>query len=345
MPATRTTPARRTYVEAAPYVNGYGRFEAELTFSASDKRRALEHRSAAVELTALYGVEWRTPWTLTPGWTVYREQSEGTQFGRLDDRRMIVSGPERAVARYLAALPRVLAGLEAAATRAARAFGRWRRSLIAVLSGHLEYEDPSTLRVRAREFRTAVLGHLVTYLRTPPAPATSDPARPLWEQAAAVAAEVWAERPVDPWEAPGDEVAAVLASAARPAALAVVEPVTTAPAVEDDEDQAPAVHQLADDEHQGHDEEPAAAAVEVPARSVEIAGTAGSGTPRRPRRALLPGSARRQLARRPHRYGSIRGHDQGRRPCGRLQPPQRTGPAAPPARVRTTARTRKAQQT
>jgi hypothetical protein len=205
----------RSYVQVfTPYAPVPGWLDAELSFGARDKRRAGEHRSAAIELASLYGVEYRTPWRLTPNWTVYREMTDGSSFGRLDERRLTVCGPERAVARYLAALPRVLGRLEAAATRAARAFGQWRRSLLATLAGHLDYEDPGTLRVRARQFRTAVLGHLVGYLRTPAEAGGREVARPLWEQAA-VAAEVWTARPVDPWDVSEEEVQAVLAGAAR----------------------------------------------------------------------------------------------------------------------------------
>ncbi|WTD07577.1 hypothetical protein OH717_33980 (plasmid) [Streptomyces albidoflavus] len=302
-------------------MNGFGRFEAELSFGASGKRRALEHRSAAVALTGLYGVEWRTPWALTPGWTVYREISEGTRFGRLDERRMIVSGPARNVARYLAALPRVLAGLEAAATRAARVFGRWRRSLMAVLAGHLDYEDPSTLRVRAREFRTAVLGHLVDYLRTPPAPAASDPAHPMWEQAATVAAEVWADRPVDPWDAPEDEVTAVLTAAGR-----YTEPSVIAP--------APAPAPADDHEREGQDAEGEALDAQDDEHQELGASTGGA-------RAELTGADHTpqvtgppRASRSPNRPGGI--SFGVRRGClyGSISTRARPAPAAPPSRPR-----------
>ncbi len=320
MRTTRVTPSRRTYVEVS-YVNGFGRFEAELSFGASDKRRALEHRSAAVAVTGLYGVEWRTPWALTPGWTVYRELSEGARFGRLDERRMIVSGPARNVARYLAALPRVLAGLEAAATRAARVFGRWRRSLMAVLAGHLDYEDPSTLRVRAREFRTAVLGHLVDYLRTPPAPAASDPARPMWEQAAAVAAEVWADRPVDPWDAPEDEVTAVLTAAGRYTEPSVIEPAPAADHEQEDEDAEGEALAAQDDEHQEHDDPTGEARAELTGADHTPQVT---GPPRSSRSPYRPGGIPFGI-RCGCLYGSI---------GTRARPRRRPAPAAPPSRSR-----------
>ncbi|GAA3086999.1 hypothetical protein GCM10020000_87160 [Streptomyces olivoverticillatus] len=105
----------------------------------------------------------------------------------------------------------MLTATERLATRAARAFGTWRRSLVAVLSGHLEYEDPATLRIRAKDFRAEVLDTLVGYLALG-APRTlhRDPARPLWEQADAVASEVWHDSPVDPWSVPEADIQAQL---------------------------------------------------------------------------------------------------------------------------------------
>ncbi|WP_030200723.1 hypothetical protein [Streptomyces sp. NRRL S-87] len=48
--------------------------------------------------------------------------------------------------------------------------------------------------------RSAVLARLLTYLRTgAPPTAAIDVRTPLWEQTEAVAAEVWAPAPVDPW--------------------------------------------------------------------------------------------------------------------------------------------------
>ena len=49
MTTIRRAPGRRRAyaVQAAPYANTFGRTEAELSFPARDKRRALEHRAAA----------------------------------------------------------------------------------------------------------------------------------------------------------------------------------------------------------------------------------------------------------------------------------------------------------
>ncbi|MFK0296329.1 hypothetical protein ACIQU6_38460 [Streptomyces sp. NPDC090442] len=205
----------RTYVDIPRlYAMGPRRLDVELSFPAGNKRRAVEHKHAALELASLYGLSYSTPFKLNPRWSVYQENwGNGERFGHPDDRRLQVWGPRRAMARYLVALPRVLTAVERLATRAARAFGSWRRSLLTVFSGHLEYEDPTTLAIRAKEFRAEVLTALVGFLRTgvPDAP-RRDSSRPLWEQAKAVAAEVWETfGGVDPWHVPEDEVQAQLA--------------------------------------------------------------------------------------------------------------------------------------
>lgn len=214
-----TPMASRTYVDISrPYELIPGRLDAELAFPATTKRRAEQHHDIAAALASLYGLDYTTPYKLNPRWSAYEERwGNRERFGWPDYRRLRVSGPDRTMARYLAALPRVLTDVERLATRAARAFGQWRRSMLAALRGHLEYEDASTLRVRSATFRADVLGRLVKYLRTG-APTTAparDNARPLWEQPATVAAEVWENCPVDPWDAPEHEVQAVLDRAVR----------------------------------------------------------------------------------------------------------------------------------
>lgn len=203
----------RPYVEIPrPYQTGPHRFHVELHFPASARRRAEQHQSIARELARIYDVEANTPYKLNPRWSIYEETwGNRERFGHPDYRRLNVSGTPRVLARYLAALPRVLTATERLATRAARAFGTWRRSLVAVLSGHLEYEDPATLRIRAKDFRAEVLDTLVGYLALG-APRTlhRDPARPLWEQADAVASEVWHDSPVDPWSVPEADIQAQL---------------------------------------------------------------------------------------------------------------------------------------
>ncbi|MGW1976641.1 hypothetical protein [Streptomyces sp. NPDC001889] len=231
----------RPYVEIPrPYETSPNRFDVELFFPASSKRRAEQHHKIAWELARIYDVDAATPFKINPRWSVYEEQwGNGQPHGWRDYRRLDVHGKPRALARYLAALTRVITSIERMATRAARTFGTWRRSLIAQFSGHLEYEDPTTLRIRAKDFRTQALDTLVGYL-APGAPRAPhrDPSRPLWEQAATVANEVWEETGgVDPWSVPEDDVRAhldrmrhielsVVAEPAAPSAHAVTVPDT-----------------------------------------------------------------------------------------------------------------------
>jgi len=354
-----TTRVTRAYVEvSAPYAPVRGRLDAELAFRVCEKRRAAEHRHTAIELADLYGVEYRTPWRLTPNWTVYREMTEGTRFGRLDERRLMVWGPERAVARYLAALPRVLERLEAAATRAARAFGQWRRSLMAQLSGYLDYEDASTLRVRARQFRTEVLGHLVGYLRTGAETGGRDAARPLWEQAATVAAEVWAACPIDPWEVTEEEVQAVLSGAARYTEPSVIEAdaVDSVSVADDDEEEMPvtvAVLLTLAGAEQDAPREPAAAGpvrCELPPSCAEFARPANG-----PQITAGPTSLRRSARTRPAGLRIVPGgtgcgsiiirHAPPRRRSLPHRPPtaRTTGPHTGPVSVRASQTRRKAR--
>lgn len=201
------------YVEIPrPYESGPGRFTVELRFPAASKRRAVQHHGVAWALAGVHGVEASTPYAVNPRWSVYEEKwGNGERHGWLDERRLCVDGAPRALARYLAALSRVLDAVEGLATRAVRAFGAWKRSVAA--EPHLEYEDASTMRVRSREFRADALSALVRGLGAAGADVPRrDDSRPLWEQYRTVAAEVWAQTGgVDLTEAPEDEVAAHMA--------------------------------------------------------------------------------------------------------------------------------------
>ncbi|MFI9078725.1 hypothetical protein ACIGW8_19990 [Streptomyces sioyaensis] len=201
------------YVEIPrPYESGPGRFTVELHFPSTSKRRAVQHHHVAWYLADVHGVEASTPYKVNPRWSIYEENwGNGERHGCLDERRLRVDGSPRALARYLAALTRVLDAVEGLATRAVRAFGAWQRSVAA--EPHLEYEDASTMRVRSREFRAEALSALVRSLRgtVPDAPGW-DSSRPLWEQYETVAVEVWAETGgVDLAEAPEEDLAAHLA--------------------------------------------------------------------------------------------------------------------------------------
>ncbi|MGA5127783.1 hypothetical protein ACPCAG_31335 [Streptomyces pseudogriseolus] len=201
------------YVEIPrPYESAPGRFTVDLVFPAASKRRAKQHHDVAWALADVHGVEASTPYKVNPRWSVYEENwGNGERHGWLDERRLRVDGAPRALARYLAALTRVLNEVEALATRAVRVFGAWKRSVAA--EPHLEYEDESTMRVRSREFRADALSALVRGLGAGgPAAGARDSSRPLWEQYGAVAAEVWAQSGgVDLGDAPADDVAVHLA--------------------------------------------------------------------------------------------------------------------------------------
>lgn len=176
------TPAVRTEVTRHHTTGGRG--YARVTFPAARAHRARDHRHVVLALASLHGVQTSTPRRLL---------ADGTHTGAELWRHMDVTGPTRAVKRFLAALP-VLEDLERMATRAARRLGTWRRSLAAVLSGYLDALSPAQRAVRARQFRSAVLEALVGFVRAEGAQETGvDHRVALWDQASNVAAAVWAE--------------------------------------------------------------------------------------------------------------------------------------------------------
>ncbi|MFE2184156.1 hypothetical protein [Streptomyces sp. NPDC059455] len=175
-----------------PYESAPGRFTVDLVFPAQSKRRAKEHHDVAWTLADVHGLDASTPYKVNPRWSVYEEKwGNKERHGWLEMRRLTVQGGARELARYLVAIERVLDEVEALATRAVRVFGAWKRSIAA--EAHLEYEDATTMRVRAREFRADVLHALVQGLGARRRPVGErDSSRPLWEQYGAVAEEVWA---------------------------------------------------------------------------------------------------------------------------------------------------------
>ncbi|MGW2550033.1 hypothetical protein [Streptomyces sp. NPDC001635] len=195
-----------------PYESAPGRFTVELHFAAASKRRAVQHHTVAWHLAQVHEVVASTPYKVNRRWSVYEEQwGNGERNGWLDERRLRVDGAPRALARYLAALDRVLEAVESLATRAARVFGSWARSVAA--EAHLEYEDASTMRTRHREFRVDALRSLAGLVGAPVSTTVArDDSRPLWEQPAAVSGEVWAQvGGVDLVEAADEAVEAHLA--------------------------------------------------------------------------------------------------------------------------------------
>ncbi|WP_431984162.1 hypothetical protein [Streptomyces qinglanensis] len=227
----------RPYVEIPrPYEYSPERYDVELTFPASNRKRAEQHHRIAFELARIHPVDTHTPYKLNPRWSLYEEKwGNGERFGSPDRRRLKVDGSPRALAHYLATLQRVLTTVERMATRAARAFGSWQRSLPGQMEGHLEFEDTTTLRIRAKDFRASALAALTGFLAHGAVEVVHrDRSRPLWEQASTVAAEVWAETGgINPWVVPEDEVEEQL-QRMRPLNLSVVEaPEQSAPQVPD----------------------------------------------------------------------------------------------------------------
>lgn len=134
----------------------------------------------------------------------------------------------------------------------------------------------------------------------------------MWEQAAAVAAEVWADRPVNPWDAPEDEVTAVLTAAGR-----YTEPSVIAPA----DDHEREGQDAEGDEHQEHDDLTGEARAELAGADHTPQVT---GPPRPSRSPNRPGGIPFGI-RRGCLYGSI---------STRARPRRRPAPAAPPSRPR-----------
>ncbi|MER6616359.1 hypothetical protein [Streptomyces xantholiticus] len=212
------------YVEIPrPYESAPGRFTVELVFPAQSKRRAQQHHDVAWTLADVHGLEMSTPYKVNPRWSVYEEKwGNGERHGWLDMRRLRVDGPPRPLARYLVALERVLDEVEALATRAVRVFGAWKRSISA--EPFLEYEDATTMRVRAREFRADVLHALAQRLGARRRPAGQrDSSRPLWEQYGAVAEEVWAAAGGVDLERADDSAVTALMARMVPAVVAEAE--------------------------------------------------------------------------------------------------------------------------
>ncbi|MGW1811909.1 hypothetical protein ACWCQY_44825, partial [Streptomyces sp. NPDC002078] len=128
--------------------------------------------------------------------------ADGTHTGAELWRHVDVTGPARAVDRMLTALGPVMTRLERLATRAARRYSTWRRSLMTVLSGVLDEFTPTEVKNLGRRYRSDVLSHLTASMaQGPQQPVRDDARRPLWERADAVAAELWIQDPIDPWAA------------------------------------------------------------------------------------------------------------------------------------------------
>ncbi|MEW2434298.1 hypothetical protein AB0952_08955 [Streptomyces caniferus] len=286
----------RPYVEIPrPYEYSPDRFDVELNFPASSRKRAEQHQRIAWELARIHDVDAHTPYKVNPRWSVYEENwGNGQRHGGPDYRRLEVHGNPRSLARYLTALQRVLTAVERLATRAARAFGSWRRSLLAQFEGHLEYEDPTTLRIRAQDFRSTALTKLTGFLaQGAPDAGHRDPSRPLWEQADTVAAEVWAQAGgVNAWEAPEEEVQEQLRRM-LPLQLSVVEAPESREVTPQVPDTVEELLELTGPAEQAPAEHmPAAVPVAAPApRHIPRRANRNAKSPSRPRRWKGPGAS------------------------------------------------------
>ncbi|MCX4808989.1 hypothetical protein OG594_46915 [Streptomyces sp. NBC_01214] len=167
--------------------------QARITLPAHRAHRARDHRAIVLEVARLLGVQTSSPRRLL---------ADGTHTGAELWRHVDVTGPARAVDRMLTALGPVMTRLERLATRAARRYGTWRRSLMTVLSGVLDEFTPTEVKNLGRRYRSDVLSHLTASMaQGPQQPVRDDARRPLWERADAVAAELWIQDPIDPWTA------------------------------------------------------------------------------------------------------------------------------------------------
>ncbi|MER7316285.1 DUF6884 domain-containing protein [Streptomyces halstedii] len=173
-------------------VDHHGRGEARLDFpraAGKGKPRA----AAARRLAVIYNVTARHPWRTLH----YNPASPDAPAPTPDELCLELSGDPERLARFLSAVPRYLARVEALATKAARVYGRWARSVAA--EDALEYVDAGGRRSYASRFRAEAFAAVADYLGItglPPRPL--DPSRPMWDQARAVAYDVVkAEGPVE----------------------------------------------------------------------------------------------------------------------------------------------------
>ncbi|WP_137235487.1 DUF6884 domain-containing protein [Streptomyces sp. BPSDS2] len=182
MPAEYATRTRITV--------GRGRAEAALEFErAAGKGKA--RAAAARRLAVIYRVEARHPYRTAH----YNPAGSDAPAPRPDELHLDVSGDPERVARYLSAVPRYLARVEALTTTAVRAYGRWARS--AAGEGALEYTDAGGARAYARQFRTEAFAAVADAFGISSLPRHVDPAAPMWAQAARIAWDVvQAEGPV-----------------------------------------------------------------------------------------------------------------------------------------------------
>ncbi|MFF4709520.1 DUF6884 domain-containing protein [Streptomyces sp. NPDC001297] len=195
-----------------------GRAEAALEFErAAGKGKA--RAAAARRLAVIYRVEARHPYRTLH----YNPAGSDAPLPTPDELHLDVSGDPERVARYLSAVPRYLARVEALATKAARAYGQWARS--AAGEDALEYTDAGGRRAYARRFRVEAFAAVADAFGISSLPRYVDPAAPMWDQAARIAWDVVkAEGPVSLYamhdEAEAEELLAAADRTPDPAAEA-----------------------------------------------------------------------------------------------------------------------------
>ncbi|MGW5336230.1 DUF6884 domain-containing protein [Streptomyces bauhiniae] len=185
-----------------------GHAEAGLDFDrAAGKGKA--RAAAARRLAVIYRVTARHPYRTLHYNPAGSEAPEPTP----DELRLDVSGDPERVARYLSAVPRYLARVEALTTKAARAYGRWARS--AAGENALEYVDAGGARAYARRFRADAFSAVADCFGISSLPRYVDPAAPMWDQAARIAWDVVkAEGPVSLYAMHDEDEAEELLAAA-----------------------------------------------------------------------------------------------------------------------------------
>ncbi|MFK0296893.1 DUF6884 domain-containing protein [Streptomyces sp. NPDC090442] len=157
-----------------------GHAEAAVEFPpAAGKGKA--RAAAARRLAAIYRVTARHPYRTLH----YNPAGSDAPEPTPDELRLDVSGDPERVARYLSAVPRYLAQVEALATKAARTYGQWARS--AAGEEALEYVDAGGARAYARRFRADAFAAVADCFGISSLPRHVDPAAPMWDQAARIA--------------------------------------------------------------------------------------------------------------------------------------------------------------
>ncbi|MFI8515311.1 DUF6884 domain-containing protein [Streptomyces sp. NPDC085460] len=170
------------YLTASPLDLRLGyRAETRLEFAEGGGKGKVRAQ-AAREFAAAFGVETREVCVIKRG--TYTGEERITWLPRV----LTVHGDAESVARYVAALPRIIDYTETLATQAARSYGHWSRRAIA--EPHIENLDAAGRRAAARAFRAAAFLAAARVLARPEDTdevTVVDQALAPWEQVDAIA--------------------------------------------------------------------------------------------------------------------------------------------------------------